>query len=152
MAKLKNVWQHLWRKYGFKIFERFGLIQKSLSTIEKRSYEDRKTDVYSASLPAASSSCRRVAKVPHGQHCPAKKGRALGVKWNMPFCSRTPNNCKHKQIFQGSFSQKVHNQELHNLYPSPNIIRVIKSRKIRQEGHVARMEDKKFIQNFSRKT
>jgi hypothetical protein len=31
-----------------------------------------------------------------------------------------------------------HNEELHNLYSSPNIIRVIKSRRMRWAGHVAR--------------
>jgi hypothetical protein len=30
------------------------------------------------------------------------------------------------------------NEELHNLYSSPSIIRVIKSRKMRWSGHVAR--------------
>ena len=35
----------------------------------------------------------------------------------------------------------LHNQELHNLYRSPNIVRVIKSRKLRWAGHVARMEE-----------
>jgi hypothetical protein len=30
-------------------------------------------------------------------------------------------------------------EELHNLYSSPNIIRVIKSREMRRAGHVARM-------------
>jgi len=34
---------------------------------------------------------------------------------------------------------KPQNQELHNLYASPNIIRVIKSRRMRRTGHVARM-------------
>jgi hypothetical protein len=33
----------------------------------------------------------------------------------------------------------VHNEELHNLYSSPNIIRMIKSRRMRWAGHVARM-------------
>jgi hypothetical protein len=33
----------------------------------------------------------------------------------------------------------VHNEELHNLYSSPNIIRVIKSRRMRWVGHVACM-------------
>jgi hypothetical protein len=33
--------------------------------------------------------------------------------------------------------RRLHNEELHNLYESPNIIRVIKSRKIRWTGHVA---------------
>jgi hypothetical protein len=36
-------------------------------------------------------------------------------------------------------SRKLHNEELHSLYSSPNIVRVIKSRRMRWEGHVARM-------------
>jgi hypothetical protein len=36
--------------------------------------------------------------------------------------------------------RKLHNEELHNLYSSPNIIRMIKSRRMRWAGHVARME------------
>jgi hypothetical protein len=35
--------------------------------------------------------------------------------------------------------RKLHNDELHNLYSSPNIVRVIKSRMLRWAGHVARM-------------
>jgi hypothetical protein len=35
--------------------------------------------------------------------------------------------------------RKLHNEELHNLYSSPSIIRMIKSRRIRWAGHVARM-------------
>jgi hypothetical protein len=35
--------------------------------------------------------------------------------------------------------RKLHNEELHNLYYSPNIIRMIKSRRMRWAGHVARM-------------
>jgi hypothetical protein len=35
--------------------------------------------------------------------------------------------------------RKLHNRELHNLYSSPDIIRQIKSRKMRWAGHVARM-------------
>jgi hypothetical protein len=35
----------------------------------------------------------------------------------------------------------LHNDELHSLYSSPNIVRVIKSRKMRWAGHVARMEE-----------
>jgi hypothetical protein len=34
--------------------------------------------------------------------------------------------------------RKLHNDELHSLYSSPNIIRVIKSRRIGWAGHVAR--------------
>jgi hypothetical protein len=35
--------------------------------------------------------------------------------------------------------RKLHNEELLNLYSSPNIIRLIKSRRMRWAGHVARM-------------
>jgi hypothetical protein len=35
--------------------------------------------------------------------------------------------------------RKLHNDELHNLYSSLNIVRVIKSRRMRWVGHVARM-------------
>jgi hypothetical protein len=35
--------------------------------------------------------------------------------------------------------RKLHNDEFHNLYSSPNIVRVIKSRRMRWAGHVARM-------------
>jgi hypothetical protein len=35
--------------------------------------------------------------------------------------------------------RKVHNEKLHNLCPSPSIIRIIKSRRMKWAGHVARM-------------
>jgi hypothetical protein len=35
--------------------------------------------------------------------------------------------------------RKLHNEELHNLYSSPSIIRMIKSRRMSWAGHVARM-------------
>jgi hypothetical protein len=35
--------------------------------------------------------------------------------------------------------RKLYNDELHNLYSSQNIVRVIKSRRMRWAGHVARM-------------
>jgi hypothetical protein len=35
--------------------------------------------------------------------------------------------------------RKLHNEELNDLYSLPNIVRVIKSRRIRWAGHVARM-------------
>jgi hypothetical protein len=35
--------------------------------------------------------------------------------------------------------RKLHNEELHNLYSLPNIIRMIKLRRMRWAGHVARM-------------
>jgi hypothetical protein len=36
--------------------------------------------------------------------------------------------------------RKLHNEELHNLYSPPNIIRMIKSRRMGCAGHVARVE------------
>jgi hypothetical protein len=39
--------------------------------------------------------------------------------------------------------RKLHNEELHNLYSSPSIIRVITSRRMRWAGHVARMGRKR---------
>jgi hypothetical protein len=38
--------------------------------------------------------------------------------------------------------RKLHNEELHNLYFSPSIIRMMKSRRMRWAGHVARMGEK----------
>jgi hypothetical protein len=35
--------------------------------------------------------------------------------------------------------RKLHNEELHYLYSSPSIIRIIKVRMVRWAGHVARM-------------
>jgi hypothetical protein len=35
--------------------------------------------------------------------------------------------------------RKLHNDEHHSLYSSPNIVKVIKSRRMRWAGHVARM-------------
>jgi hypothetical protein len=37
--------------------------------------------------------------------------------------------------------RKLGNDELHSLYSSPNIVRVIKSRRMRWAGHVTRMEE-----------
>jgi hypothetical protein len=41
--------------------------------------------------------------------------------------------------------RKLHDEELHNLYSSPNIIIIIKSRRIRRAGHVAQMEEKRNV-------
>jgi hypothetical protein len=41
--------------------------------------------------------------------------------------------------------RKLHNGELHNFYPSPNIIRKIKSRRMRWAGHVARMGEDREV-------
>jgi hypothetical protein len=39
--------------------------------------------------------------------------------------------------------RKLHNKELHDLYSSPIIIKIIKSRRMRWMGHVARMGEKR---------
>jgi hypothetical protein len=39
----------------------------------------------------------------------------------------------------------LHNEELHNLYSSPDIIRQIKSRRMRWAGHVARMGEDRNV-------
>jgi hypothetical protein len=39
--------------------------------------------------------------------------------------------------------RKLHNDELHSLYSSPNIVRVIKSRRMMWAGHVARMGEER---------
>jgi hypothetical protein len=41
--------------------------------------------------------------------------------------------------------RKLHNEELHNLYSSPDIIRKVKSRRMRWVGHVARMGEKRKV-------
>jgi hypothetical protein len=38
--------------------------------------------------------------------------------------------------------RKLHNEELRDLYSSPSIIRIIKSRRMRWAGHVARMGER----------
>ena len=37
--------------------------------------------------------------------------------------------------------RSLHNEELHSLYRSPNLVRVIKFRRLRWAGHVARIEE-----------
>ena len=37
--------------------------------------------------------------------------------------------------------RRLHNEEFHSLYRSPNIVSVIKSRRLRWEGHVVRVEE-----------
>jgi hypothetical protein len=43
----------------------------------------------------------------------------------------------------GIHTFQLHNEELHNLYSSPSIIRIIKSRRMRWAGHVAGMAEKR---------
>jgi hypothetical protein len=41
--------------------------------------------------------------------------------------------------------RKLHNEELNDLYALPNIVRVVKSRRMRWAGHVARMGEGKDV-------
>jgi len=41
--------------------------------------------------------------------------------------------------------RRLRNEELNDLYPSPNIVRVIKSRTMRWAGHVARMGEERGV-------
>jgi hypothetical protein len=59
------------------------------------------------------------------------------------------------KIFRGIFGprrveltghwSRLHNEELNDLYSSPNIVRVIKSRRMRWTGHVARMGEERGV-------
>jgi hypothetical protein len=44
--------------------------------------------------------------------------------------------------------RKLHNEELHDLYSSPSVIIIIKSRMMRWAGHVARMGEKRNAYRF----
>jgi len=44
--------------------------------------------------------------------------------------------------------RRLHNEKLHELYSSPNIVRVIKSRIIRWVGHVERMGRGQVLAGF----
>jgi len=41
--------------------------------------------------------------------------------------------------------RRLHNEELNDLYSSPNIVRVIKSRRMKWAGHVARMGEERGV-------
>jgi hypothetical protein len=71
---------------------------------------------------------------------------------------RVPDNRVLRRIFGPKREEvtrgwtKLHNGEVHNLYASPNIIRMIGPRRIRWVGHVARMLDMRCIQFLGWKT
>jgi len=44
--------------------------------------------------------------------------------------------------------RRLHNEELNDLYSSPDIVRVIKSRRMRWAGHVARMGEERGVYRF----
>ena len=48
--------------------------------------------------------------------------------------------------------RKLHNEELNDLYCSPNIVRVIKSRIMRWAGNVVRVVEKRHVHGFGGET
>jgi hypothetical protein len=62
-----------------------------------------------------------------------REGHRLGVYENTAL--RRIFGPKREEVVGGS--RRLHNEEINNLYTSPNIIRVIKSRRMRWAGHVA---------------
>ena len=44
--------------------------------------------------------------------------------------------------------RRFHNEELHSLYRSHNIVKVIKCRRLRWAGHVGRMEEGRVLSKF----
>ena len=48
--------------------------------------------------------------------------------------------------------RKLHNEELNDLYCSPNIVRVIKSRRMKWAGHIARTGREDVCTGFGGKT
>jgi hypothetical protein len=50
-------------------------------------------------------------------------------------------------IIENNFTIAFDNEELQNLYSSPDIIRQVKSRRMRWAGHVARMEEERKLYN-----
>jgi hypothetical protein len=80
-----------------------------------------------------------VGRVSHIDTSPHTTNNRLRVSEN-----RVPRN-----IFGPKWNEvteewrELHNEELRDLYSSPSIIRIIKSRRMRWAGHVARMEKKR---------
>jgi hypothetical protein len=48
--------------------------------------------------------------------------------------------------------RKLYNEEIHDLYTSPNVVQVIKSRKMRWAGHVAHIGEGRLVQGFGGET
>jgi len=53
---------------------------------------------------------------------------------------------KREEVVGGQ--RRLHNEELHKLYTSPNIISVIKSRRMKWMGHVTHMEEMRNAYNI----
>ena len=66
------------------------------------------------------------------------------LDWGVAFCS----TFLQKELVINRMSEewrKLHNEELNDLYPLPNIVRVVKSRQMRWAGHVVRMGEDRVV-------
>jgi len=75
------------------------------------------------------------------------------------FRTNLPHECRlrvlEKRVLRRAFGpkrdevtgewRKLHNEELSDLYSLPNIVRVVKSRRMRWAGHVARMREGRWV-------
>jgi hypothetical protein len=59
-----------------------------------------------------------------------------------------PSDCSTVFVGNRVKLRKLHNEELHCLYSSPSIVRVIKARRMRWAGHVARMGEVRGAYNI----
>jgi len=55
------------------------------------------------------------------------------------------NRNEYQEYFLGVKAAGLHNEELNDLYSLPNILRVVKSRRMRWAGHVARMGEDRGV-------
>jgi len=84
---------------------------------------------------------------------PGRCSTALGVTSRTEFTSRL--RVFENTVLRGIFGpkrdevtgewRKLHNEELNDLYCSPNIVRVIQSRRMRWAGHVARIGEERGV-------
>ena len=82
--------------------------------------------------------------------------------WSLTLRKDTGWGCFENRVLRKIFRTKrgeetgewriLHHKELYDLYSSPNIIRVIKSRKIRWAGHVVCLGEEKFVHCFGEET
>ena len=79
-----------------------------------------------------------------------EKLRGRNVSWGL----RVFENCVLRRIFGPKTDEvagewrKIHNEELNDLYSSPNTFRVIKSRRMRWAWHVARLGDRRGVYEY----
>jgi hypothetical protein len=73
------------------------------------------------------------------------------IKMSITFLLRVSENMMLRRIFEPRRNEiagdwkRLHNEELNDLYSSPNFVRVIKSRRMRWAGHVARTGEERWV-------